>query len=157
MLTNKGMELAILSFIRWNSFFVLSSYALSVATGHKYFSSMNAGKKNSTPECEGRDCFYKCQGINTTPSGQKDLLLRSRAAKSDPLHGRVKANSIAVLIVRSSRERLLDGPFRLNILRTKSTSQTEWYFGLGGLSLTAPFRSLDIKGCCPTDSPSTFS
>ena len=72
--------------------FALSSYALSVTTGHKHSSSLKAGKKTSVSECEGRDCFDKWEGLNMIPCEQKNLLLRSKAARSASLHGWVRAN-----------------------------------------------------------------
>ena len=60
----------------------------------------------------------------------------------------------AILTIKVFKGETTGWSFFLSMLRTKSTSQIE-YFGLG-LSLNASFRSLEIKGCCPT-THSTFS
>ena len=64
---------------------------------------------------------------------------------------------MAVFIVRVCNESDADGPIDLNQSKTESTCHTAVYFGCGGLSLNAPFKTLEINGCLPTSSPSTFS
>ena len=58
----------------------LSSYALSVATRYRHSLSLKAVTALTN------------EGLNTNTSGQRNLL-RSKAARSAPLHGPVRANS----------------------------------------------------------------
>ena len=81
--------------------FVLSSYALSVVTGHKRGFPEKLGKKNSVIALDGLDCLANCVGWKDTPSGLYFLCPRLRFAMSADLDGLVRAMSITVLYDKS--------------------------------------------------------
>ena len=87
--------------------------------------------------------------------GQYALVLRSRAARSAPLHSLVRAKSISILIVRIWRDKVTDSPSFLNISKIKLMFQIDWHLSFGILSLKTPFSTLDFKEYWPAGFPST--
>ena len=108
---------------------VLSSYALSVATGHSKRFAVREGKKNSAIGFDCRDCLANLVGWKDTPSGRYLLNLRSRCDRSADLDGLVNARSITVLRVRSVSDRLVFSPRDSMYDVTFETSHVSEYLG----------------------------
>ena len=96
--------------------------------------SLKHGKKKSAIFLFWRDCFASLAGWKVTPSGLYCRYLISRLTKSIDLDGLVRASSMAVLRVRSCRDKLSLLPSDTKYDVTLDTSRVEEYLGCGGLS-----------------------
>ena len=87
---------------------------------HHWAQQLIPGKKNSDLCFCCLDCFDREEGRKVTPSGEHDLRLRSRDARSADLDGLVSANS---LWVSSWSGKFVFSPLDLTYFVTTPTSQ----------------------------------